>query len=170
MFKHRFNQNGFTIIELVVTLAIFGIMLAIALPSFLSYLPTMRLKGAARDISSTLQSARMEAVSQNRDCNVSFDINNKSYIVSNPCTNITTTLPTDISFGWGTNVNKNVSGEALPSDGVAFLNDTCYFTSRGTVNSGSIYIKNTKNESYAVVISSGGRVDIRRWDGTTWVQ
>lgn len=168
MFKHKSNQNGFTMVELVVTLAIFGIMLTIALPPFLSYLPTMRLKGAARDISSTLQSARMEAVSQNGNCNVSFDINNKSYTVS--CINITTTLPTDISFGWGTDVNKNVSGGSLPSDGVAFLNDTCYFTSRGTANAGSIYIKNTKNQSYAVVISSGGRVDIRVWDGTTWVQ
>lgn len=168
MFKHRFNQNGFTMIELVVTLAIFGIMLAIALPSFLSYLPTMRLKGAARDISSTLQSARMEAVSRNANCNVSFNINNKSYTVS--CINITTTLPTDISFGWGTDVNKDIGGDSLPSDGVALNNDTCYFTSRGTVNSGSIYIRNTKNQSYAIVISSGGRVDIRRWDGTTWVQ
>lgn len=168
MFKHESNQNGFTIIELVVTLAIFGIMLAIALPSFLSYLPTMRLKGAARDISSTLQSARMEAVSRNTNCNVSFDINNKSYTVS--CTNIATTLSTDISFGWGTDVNKDIGGGSLPSDGVALTNDTCYFTSRGTVNAGSIYIKNTKNQSYVVVISSGGRIDIRRWNGTTWVQ
>lgn len=168
MFKKLTDNRGFTLVELVVTLAIFGIMLAIALPSFLSYLPTMRLKGAARDISSTLQSARMEAVSRNTNCNVSFDINNKSYTVS--CTDITTTLSTDISFGWGTDVNKDIGGDSLPSDGIALNNDTCYFASRGTVSAGSIYIKNTKNESYAVVISSGGRVDIRRWDGTTWVQ
>jgi hypothetical protein len=114
----------------------------------------------------------MEAVSQNRDCDVSFNINNKSYTenCTNITTTITTTLPTDISFGWGTDVNKNVSGKALPPNGVAFFNDTCYFASRGTVSAGSIYIKNTKNESYAVVISSGGRIDIRRWDGTIWVQ
>ncbi len=156
------KENGFTMTELVVVIAIIGITLAIAIPSFLSYRPTMRIKGAARDISSILQSARMKAVTRNTNCNVVFTLVNNSF--TQDCTNTTTSLPDDISFGWGTNVNRDVGGDALPADGVAFAGDTCNFTSGGTANAGTIYITNTKNESYAVTVSSGGRIIIYRWD------
>lgn len=162
MFKKLTDKSGFSLIELIVTLSIFGVMMAIAIPSFLSYRPTMRIKGAARDITSIFQAARMKGVTRNNNCNVIFNLANNSF--TEDCTNTTTTLPDGISFGWGTDVNRDVGGGALPADGVAFTSDTCSFTSRGTANTGTIYITNTKNESYAVSVSSGGRVIIRRWD------
>ena len=59
------NNNGFTIIELVLILLIIGIMAAMAVPNFLSWQPDMRLKAAARDLYSNMQKAKIAAVKSN---------------------------------------------------------------------------------------------------------
>jgi type IV fimbrial biogenesis protein FimT len=55
------NQNGFTLMELILVVAVMGIMAAIAIPSFMALLPAMRVNGAARQVMSDLMDARMEA-------------------------------------------------------------------------------------------------------------
>lgn len=57
--------KGFTMIELVVTMAIFAILVALAVPSFESVFNSNRLSGAANEILAGMQSARMEAVRRN---------------------------------------------------------------------------------------------------------
>jgi len=63
----REKNQGFTLIELVVVLAILGIMVAIAVPNFKQYMFQRRLNGAARQIMSDLMSARMKAITLNRE-------------------------------------------------------------------------------------------------------
>ncbi len=58
--------SGFTVIELVVTLAIIAILVAFAVPSFLSYLPKWRLEGASNSIGHIFSEARFEAIKRNR--------------------------------------------------------------------------------------------------------
>lgn len=57
--------KGFTMIELVVTMAVLAILVALAAPSFTSVINNNRLTGNANELLSTLQSARMEAVRRN---------------------------------------------------------------------------------------------------------
>lgn len=57
--------KGFTIIEVVVTMAVFAILVALAAPSFTSVINNNRLTGNANELLSTLQSARMESVRRN---------------------------------------------------------------------------------------------------------
>mgnify|MGYP003409916381 CR=1 FL=1 len=57
--------KGFTLIEVVVTMAVFAILVALAAPSFTSVINNNRLTGNANELLSTLQSARMEAVRRN---------------------------------------------------------------------------------------------------------
>ena len=181
MLKKLTDKSGFTLIELIVTLSIFGIMMVIAIPSFLNYRPTMKLKGAARDISSSFQWARMKAVSENNTFAVKFTCNSYSIYDDNDNDDIyadttdssdiavrTSTLPDGISFGVGTNVSSGVSGGGTPADFITFGGDACDFQPRGTADSGTVYITNTKGESYAVTVSSSGRVLIRVWDGDSW--
>ncbi len=57
--------KGFTMIELVVTMAVLAILVALAAPSFTSVINNNRLTGNANELLSTLQSARIEAVRRN---------------------------------------------------------------------------------------------------------
>ncbi len=72
------RQRGFTLTELLVTIAVFGILAAIAIPSFFSWMPSLRLNGAARLVMGDLMAARMKAVSQNNRFRVIF-IDNHQY-------------------------------------------------------------------------------------------
>lgn len=59
--------------EMMIVIAVFGIVAAIAIPAFMSMLPGMRLNGAARQIMGDLMAARMNAVKQNNEVRVFFN-------------------------------------------------------------------------------------------------
>ena len=61
MVKDKFNQ-GFTLVELMVTLAVAAIILAIAAPSFSQMIRDHRLITTANDFMGTMQLARSEAI------------------------------------------------------------------------------------------------------------
>lgn len=63
-------QSGFTIIELAVIVAVLGILVTIAVPSFRAILINSQVRNAAESIANGLQKARGEAVARNR--NVEF--------------------------------------------------------------------------------------------------
>ena len=74
----RKRERGFTLTELMVTIVVFAILAAIAIPTFMSLLPGMRLNGAARQVMTDLMAARMKAVSENNRFRVFF-IDNHQY-------------------------------------------------------------------------------------------
>ncbi|MDY0188167.1 MAG: GspH/FimT family pseudopilin [Syntrophus sp. (in: bacteria)] len=67
-----YRTRGFTLIELMVVIAIMAIMAAIAAPNFKSFMAQRRLNGAARQVMSDLMAARMKAVTINQKVKVSF--------------------------------------------------------------------------------------------------
>ena len=56
------HQYGFTLLELMVSLSIAGILLAIAVPSLVDFVRTTRLAGSSREIVVDLSLARNEAI------------------------------------------------------------------------------------------------------------
>jgi type IV fimbrial biogenesis protein FimT len=59
------KQHGFTLIEMMITITILGILLAIAAPSFNRQIQQQRLKAAAESLASDLLFARNEAIRTN---------------------------------------------------------------------------------------------------------
>ena len=80
MFTHRYKRlltdcRGFSLAEILVAIAIFAIVAAIAIPQFVAFRPKNRLNGAARQIYSQLMWARSKAVTENGSYVVTFPTN-----------------------------------------------------------------------------------------------
>lgn len=77
---HRL-QRGFTIVELMITVAVAAVLLLIAVPSFRNITLANRLNAAANDLVNAIGIARMEAVKRNADtqfCSNSASANTSS--------------------------------------------------------------------------------------------
>lgn len=73
------QNQGFTIMELMVAVAIVGILAAIAVPNFLAYIPKHRLNQGARTVFSALQYARVTAVKDQIDVVIDFNTGSDSF-------------------------------------------------------------------------------------------
>jgi type IV fimbrial biogenesis protein FimT len=154
--KRRTPPSGFTLLELMIVLAILGIMAGIGIPNLLSYIPKARLNGAARMVMVDLMAARMKAVKTNARTQVHFsgtDIGENQYRINN-----------DVDNSGGVN---NPEGDAtlrdvqdLYSDVTLSSNNNPIFLPRGTAtNLATITITNPSG-SKTVTTSITGRVKI----------
>ncbi|MFG6487392.1 Tfp pilus assembly protein FimT/FimU [Roseateles sp. BYS78W] len=66
------RSRGFTLIEAVFVLAVLGIVLSAAVPSYASYLARQRLRHVAELLEMDLRRARELSVNEGRDIHVSF--------------------------------------------------------------------------------------------------
>lgn len=103
------KDSGFTILELIITVAIVGVLAAVAVPNYLEWLPDSRLKEAARNIYSDMQYAKLNAVKEHKEWAIVFDPANNKYHV---CSDQNTTDTTDNS--WALQPNTIVKTVILP--------------------------------------------------------
>lgn len=73
------SNKGFTLTELLVIIALTGILAVIAIPSFTGWIVKMRYRESARNIASTLRDARSRAIGKNIEHRVEFDVVNDKY-------------------------------------------------------------------------------------------
>jgi len=79
--RNRFapKQKGFTLIEMVVAVAIIGILTLVLYPSILNTLETRKMENSTRQVVTSLQRAKFEAVKTRINHRVRFD-----YIMAGP--------------------------------------------------------------------------------------
>lgn len=63
--KRPARRDGFTLVELLITISIAAILMGIAIPSFSTFVSAQRIRAASFDLSSTLIHARSEALKRN---------------------------------------------------------------------------------------------------------
>jgi type IV fimbrial biogenesis protein FimT len=65
-------ECGFTVIEILIVIAVIGMLAGVAIPTYSQLLPKYRLNGAARHVMSDLLAARRRALSQHHTVQVMF--------------------------------------------------------------------------------------------------
>ena len=177
------KQTGFTLLELMVTMAVAAVLLGVAIPAFSVWLPNYRLKNAALDVFSNFQQAKMMAVRANELCRVVFDPGNDRYEIRNSTGGTIKTVrldqygkPGEVAFGGG-NATKNAttSGGSIPGDGVSYdlpapppNDNTVTFNARGMGTAGYVYLENAKGTAYAIGTESSGLIKMKKWIGGDW--
>ena len=149
------NQNGFTLMELILVVAVMGIMAAIAIPSFMALLPAMRVNGAARQVMSDLMDARMEAVKQNHQYKI-FVLNDHQYKI------LDDNDGDGIDDGGGetsrtVDIQSNYSDVTISYDGSL---PTITFSAKGTAPDLDTITLENSSGSKSVSVSVAGRVKI----------
>ena len=155
-------RNGFTLIELIVTIAVAGILLALAVPSFQSLLLSNRITAQTNDLVSDLAFARSEAIKRGVTVTACF-----------ANTPTTCGAGTNWTAGWIVFVDAGTAGDAtgdtilrthealrgnntLNSSGNHFIS---YFPS-GTVDAAETFtLCNAAVRGRTVAISASGRVN-----------
>ena len=102
--------RGFTLVELMVTIAILAIIATLAAPSFSNIIQRQQLNSATESLVSLLEEARTEAVLKHRDISVKIsptDTTQTTYTWKSPNSVPSPTTPSLITFnrygGTGTN-------------------------------------------------------------------
>ncbi len=174
------NKNSaFTLIEMMVVIAIISVAVSIAIPNIIDWLPEQRLKAAARDVVSTMNEAKLEAVKNNSTVTLVFNTGPPGYYFFD--TNADDTwqagekrvnladYKSGIAFGSGGATN-NWSGTSITQ--YIFTGNNVGFTSRGFSNTnGTVFLQNINNDiCFAItVLSSTGSINLRKYNGTTWI-
>ena len=76
------RRAGFTLVELVVTIAIAGILIALAAPSFVTTTQKMRALGEANGFANDLQFARSEAIKRGQPVSLCVSSNGTSCLTT----------------------------------------------------------------------------------------
>ena len=67
------RQSGFTMVELLVAIAIVGLLMAVAVPGSVRFYQSMQYRQAVRDVLTTLGEARHQAMDKGQAQDVGFD-------------------------------------------------------------------------------------------------
>jgi type IV fimbrial biogenesis protein FimT len=138
-----YQSRGFTIIELMATVGVAAILMAIAIPSFMSTLPGLRLNDAARQVATDLQQIRMKAIAQNLPYQITFSTT--TYVLQR-CSGSCTAESGNIVLPQGI----TVSASAPPQ-----------FQPRGTAAAAATIQLSNGSSSKWVCVRTVGRVNIQ---------
>ncbi len=92
--NNNYSKNGFTLIELVITIALAGIVMAIGIPSFQSLSETNHVTSHVDDLKSALRLARHVAVEHDRNAKACARVHTSDPTAAPTC-------DTSGSFNWG---------------------------------------------------------------------
>ena len=141
-------RRGFGIVELLMVIAIIGLLTVFSMPLLSNYQKTTKLNSEARILATNLRYAQQLAISQQNVFNIVFIPVSNSYQIVNSSTN---QLIKEVAM------DSEVSISTITS----LVNDTVQFTPTGaTIQPGSVSLTNSRHQTLTVNIKASGYVEI----------
>jgi type IV fimbrial biogenesis protein FimU len=135
------NMRGFSLIELMITLALFSILCLAAIPAFLRFAENGNLKSATRDITTDIAIMKETAMNRGVDCQIAFNTGANNFTLTTPDGN---QVKTPASFS-----QDIVITNAIP---------TMTFQPRGTATPpGTITLQNNRGSTATITVNITGR-------------
>lgn len=153
------HNKGFSLIELMVTIAIVAILAAVVTPSMLGWRDRTKLRGAIQNLRADFEAAKLRAIKHNTDVVVTFP-DNTSYQVF---------IDTDRSGTRGPGEEILFERALIPGvtiTGNTFTGNDMSFNSRGTPDgpnsAGTITMTSVGGNGYQVIVNPFGRIRTQR--------
>ncbi len=145
------NQKGLTLIELMTIIGILAILALLSMPFLRSFVPSIQLSGATRDLIADLRYAEQLSVTEQIEHGIRFSSSTNAYQLikyGEPETEIQSKiLPEKISF-------YSISG---------FTNDEVKFNPYGAAReTGLIILENSNNATTAIDVRPSGFIKIEK--------
>jgi prepilin-type N-terminal cleavage/methylation domain-containing protein len=152
-FSHRPSScdAGFSLLEIMVTLAVLAIAAGLAAPSLLRMAPNMALKSATRDLYSRLYEAKMLAIKKNSRISVRFNSAHSFYYIDSDGNGSYTPSATD------TFTDANGDGAYNPGEPYRDVDGNRVFSGETAIN--------FKDYGYGINLGCGNAM--KNWNGDT---
>jgi type IV fimbrial biogenesis protein FimT len=150
-----FHHSGFTLIELMVTIAILSVLATVAIPEMSALLKNTKLRTATRQLFSTLQEMKLRAIKENAVTVMIIDEVNDAYTV------FLDNDPENKALDTGEEIIAQVDLQSDKLDVTSnSLNKTLGFNGRGFLSygSGTITITNSSGKQKQIVINFMGNI------------
>lgn len=157
-FRTKIVQHGVTLPEVMVVVAIIGILAALAIPSYQDMMERNRLKQAGEALKSDLQWMRTETIKRSCNLNASFDTAVWNYTIFR--TNGTCACATAGNCNDRVGLGSNFPGITMTSAAFGAGTSTSFDFRRGTANIAGNVRFSSANYTIKVVVASIGRVRI----------
>ena len=170
--KKMKNSKGFTLVEVLIVVAIFSIGAAIAIPNIMDMGRRSAVKSDARQIKDQLAKARIEAIERNRWVTVEYRQANNDYVIFVDSTppdyiynndgteEVISIVPIsssryDITQGGGDGIAIGGAGTCIAWDAKGRS-----YSSGGGLSLGSIYLVGADGSNFEIIISAAGNIRI----------
>ena len=166
MFSKLFKRSGFTLIELVTTVVIVGIVAAMVAPTFDSAIKRNKFKGDTKQIVSMMRTARSSAIAEKTPMGLSYDSDESKLIMFKEMSS-----PSNYKMDWGTDtVKMEMQLDTTTANGGSYMtstfsNEAIVFQPNGSASeSGTIDFSYYHDDVYChstlSVLASTGRAKV----------